>query len=426
MAGKILTDRGITALKPAQAGKRYDRPDGIVPGLAVRVTDKGSKSFVLTTRYPGSPNPTRRALGDVGELALAAARSKARDWLAQIKAGIDPRVIEEERRRAEEEKRRAAERASITFATVVEIFLAEYVHPRCRTAKKIEAVIRSELLPDWGNRPISSISRDDIEDLIEAICKRKPKTGRANKGRYAHSVLAIIKMFFGWAADVVKRDKPYRLDASPADRIRPAKLIGEKAIRTRVLDDAELRKLWKVCDEIAYPYGKLVQTLMLCGVRLQEAAGAQWNEFNGTWVIPASRHKSETGHVLPITDDLAALLASLPRFASGDFVFSASYGKKPVSGFSKAKADIDARMGDVPPFVFHDVRRTVRSQLSALKIEDHIAEMVIGHGRKGMQRIYDQHKYQSEVRDALVAWQRKLRLIVDPADNVVALAPARG
>jgi hypothetical protein len=78
---------------------------------------------------------------------------------------------------------------------------------------------------------------------------------------------------------------------------------------------------------------------------------------------------------------------------------------------------------ELQPFVIHDIRRTVRTQLSALRITDAVAEMVIGHGRRGIQRVYDQHTYLSEMREALEAWQTKLRTIVNPppADNVVQL-----
>ncbi len=92
-----------------------------------------------------------------------------------------------------------------------------------------------------------------------------------------------------------------------------------------------------------YPFGPLVQMLMLTGCRLNEAAGAQWREFNGAWVIPAKRFKSGQEHRLPITDDMRALVDALPKFKSGDFLFSTRYGVKPVSGFSKAKRQIDAQ-----------------------------------------------------------------------------------
>ena len=44
---RALTDRGIKALKAAKPGQRYETMDAIVPGLGVRVTDKGTKTFVL-------------------------------------------------------------------------------------------------------------------------------------------------------------------------------------------------------------------------------------------------------------------------------------------------------------------------------------------------------------------------------------------
>jgi hypothetical protein len=52
-----LTDRAIKALKPAPPGKRPIEWDAQVCGLGVRVTDKGHKSFVLVTRFPGARQP---------------------------------------------------------------------------------------------------------------------------------------------------------------------------------------------------------------------------------------------------------------------------------------------------------------------------------------------------------------------------------
>ena len=90
LAKKPLTDRAIAALKPPPKGRRTLVWDAIVPGFAVRVTDKRQRSFVLVTRYPGSPNPTARAIGSVGAISLEDARAKAREWLRLISAGVDP------------------------------------------------------------------------------------------------------------------------------------------------------------------------------------------------------------------------------------------------------------------------------------------------------------------------------------------------
>src|SRR4029077_6195151 len=91
MAPRTLTEPYIKALKPAPAGQRYAIADALVPGLKVRVTDKGSKSYILWKRYGGAAHPAARALGTVGELTLAEARQRAREWIAAIKHGEDPR-----------------------------------------------------------------------------------------------------------------------------------------------------------------------------------------------------------------------------------------------------------------------------------------------------------------------------------------------
>src|SRR5262249_24676289 len=125
-------------------------------------------------------------------------------------------------------------------------------------------------------------------------------------------------------------------------------------------------------------------------------------------------------HVIPLTDDALALLDGLPRFKRGEYVFSTTFGEKPTVISDKIKNQIDRGVAEIldrelQPWVLHDLRRVVRSHLSALRIPDHVAEMVLGHGRKGIQRVYDQHRYQDELREALTRWNARLRSIVEPA-----------
>jgi integrase len=417
----VLTDRAIYALKPAAPGKRYVKPDGLVPGLGVLVTDKGPRSFVLVARYPGgkkdspdSKNPTRRSLGDIGAITLAAVRDKARDWHMLIKQGIDPGEREAEQRRVEAEKRLAAEREKLAiFSAVLEIFISDYVS-KLRTAPAVKRRLRNEVLPVWGDKSIHSITRDDVEDLICTIRDRPAP-------EYARSVFDDVRMMLNWCVEVVKRDKPYKLAVSPAYHVRPSKLIGKRKIETRVLDDGELAALWRATANAGYPIGPMTRMLALTGCRLSEVAGAQWREFSDqVWTIPPERFKSGVAHRLPITEDMATLLAALPRFEGGDFLFSTRHGKLPVSGFSHAKRRIDEYMpAGTAPFSFHDVRRSVRTRLSQLRVDREVAEIVIGHGKRGLERVYNQYEFEAEVRDALTRWQGLLRSIVDPKPNVL-------
>jgi Arm domain-containing DNA-binding protein len=90
-APRNLTEPFIRSLGPAPAGKRVAYSDALVPGLRVRVTDTGHKSFILWRRFGGSKHNAARALGTVGELSLTEARAKARQWIEAVKRGENPR-----------------------------------------------------------------------------------------------------------------------------------------------------------------------------------------------------------------------------------------------------------------------------------------------------------------------------------------------
>ena len=74
MVRNRLTDRKIKALR--RKGFRYDVMDTDVPGFGVRIGEAGLKTFILIARYPGSENPTRRALGEYPALSLQKARER--------------------------------------------------------------------------------------------------------------------------------------------------------------------------------------------------------------------------------------------------------------------------------------------------------------------------------------------------------------
>ena len=158
------------------------------------------------------------------------------------------------------------------------------------------------------------------------------------------------------------------------------------------------------------------------------------------WTIPAGRMKGDAAHEVPLSPLAVEIIASLAkpedRKASA-FVFSTTAGKAPISGFSKTKVALDRIINDkrvkadpgaepIEAFVFHDLRRTMRTALSGLPIPDLVAELVIAHAKPGLHKVYDQHAYRDEKRRALDLWSTKLTSIVEPAhkSNVVAFATA--
>jgi integrase len=429
---KRLTDRTVKTLKPAKQGERYDTMDALVPGFGVRCTAGGKRTYILRARFPGSPNPTRRAIADCGALPLERARVRAQEWLDLIRQGIDP-ADHEARQRSEEARQRKN-----SFSAVAEDFIRLAVigpspeKPKQRKGPSVEKDIRREFLPRWGSRPINDIRAQDIVAVLDETVGR-------GAPYQAHNLLGHLKRLFNWA---IARGV-YGVERSPCERMKPSDVIGKKALRSRVLNDHEIRALWTAAEGLAYPFGPMFLMLLMSGQRRNEVADARWCEFDfesRLWTIPPERMKGNAAHVAPLTTAMSDLLNALPRpaYPKGDYLFSTTQGERPVSGFSKAKGYLDAAMETqlrkggktrgvrpgvvLEPFVIHDIRRSVRTGLSALPVPDMVRELVIAHARPGLHRVYDLHSYEAEKRHALELWCGRLREITTPApENVVPL-----
>jgi integrase len=421
MARALLTDRYVRGLqkKPAAKGAHYDVMDTVVPGLGIRVSDTGYCAFVLITRFPGQTNATRRAIGKCGAITLEGARVKARQWLELISQGKDPALVEERARAAE------LRRQGNTFAAVAEDFIKTKL-PREAKGAEVERDIRRIFIAQWGHRPITDILATEVRAVVKCVADE-------GKTYQAHNLLGYARRLFNWAID----QQVYGLETSPCDRLKPKSIIGERDPRTRILTDKEIRAFWNASGELGYPYAPLFRALLLTGQRRSEVGDARWSELDfdsHIWRIPATRMKAGHAHVVPLTDDVIAILNDLPRF-EGDYVFTTTAGAKPVNSFDKAKVRVDALMlaelrrtdpkATLPDFVLHDVGRTVRTGLSAIPgISDLVRELVIGHTKPGLHKVYDQFSYLDQKRAALTAWESRLRSIVTPPPANVVKFPA--
>lgn len=438
---KNLTPTLITGLKPAREGERYQVMDAQIPGLGVRVTSEGTKTFILRTRFPGGGSASRRELGKCGTMTLADAREKARRWRELIARGVDPADQERRERETEILKRKT------TFASVAEDFIRDKLSTE-RKGAEAERDIRRDLLPVWKDYAITEITDLQISALIKAKGrKKKIARSKGSGGKVgARNLLALIKRLFRW----VVAQPEYGLKISPCANLTASGILGDMPRSgARTLTDDELFALWRAAIRMPYPAGAVYQMLSLTALRLNEVADASWDEINtrqGVWVIPASRMKGKDGgkkqarpHAVPLTKDILTVIEDLPRFKGGKFLFSATAGLTAVWMGTKYKSRLDARMlrtlkalarmrGEdpaqvtLPPFVNHDIRRTVRSHLSRLKVTEEAREAVLAHVRPGIKGVYDFHDYLDEKREALELWAARLKTVVSPKpDNVISL-----
>ncbi|RWQ54175.1 MAG: site-specific integrase [Mesorhizobium sp.] len=427
MPRENLTENRLKALKPAKAGQRYDIMDGIVPGMGIRVTDKGQKTFIFVSRFPGSSNPTRRALGEYGALTLEAARIKAREWHGLISKGIDPRVKADEER--ETATRAAAEKRDKSFETILDRFIKARRRDGIRKADEDERDFNRECLPAWQGKAVGDIRSADVMAVLEKINER-------GKQRQALNMAQKIGTFFSWCVD----DEVIEVSPFRAKKVRTT--IGEKASRERVLTDAEIKALWTVTAGSTKGLGSVeasvYRLLLLTGQRLNDVAQASWSEVDlerKTLTVPAARFKSGRDHVVPLTDEAIEIIGKLPRFKKCNWLCSLD-GEHPVTIGHKVKLRIDAAMlavlreddpeATLPAWVNHDIRRTVRTRLSELDVMDEVAEAVIGHVPTALVRTYNQSERLKVKRDALTRWEGALAALTGraQASNVLAM-PAR-
>ena len=230
---------------------------------------------------------------------------------------------------------------------------------------------------------------------------------------------------FGWA---LNRDV-YGLTASPCDRIRIADLIGSPKPRERVLDADELRAIWQITAAGEFPFDPFVRLLILLGCRRGELAGMRRDELDlaaGLWQLSGERTKNEQPRTIPLSRQAVAILASLPAF-SGPFVFSTDRRRAADLWLFEVQAALDRRLGAAVPanWTLHDIRRTMRTHLSALPISGTVAELMIGHKQRGIRAVYDRYAYLDEQRAGFELWAARLRDIVEPPpENVVLLREA--
>ena len=335
-AKRDFTDRFLKSIKPTAPGKRTIFFDAQVPGFGIRVTERSTDeckgSFVLVTRYPGSPNPAPRRIGDYPVMSLAEARELAREWRRDLAKGIDPK--EKAAEAAREQQRLRANTFGAAFASFAEDHLKTL-----RTGAAVEASVQNHVFPALEGRPMREIRRSEIFALINRLKKKSPIA--------ANRVLAYLKKFFAWALE------NELVDNSPAASIK--RPVAEKDRgRERVLTDWEIHALWRACGEMA-AFGRAFRFMLATGQRRSEVGAVTWSEIDKSealWTLGKSRTKAKRLHDVPLSSLALSVIEDCPK--TGDFVFAsgrsgvAREGQKPgpvaLAGWGKAKERLDELM----------------------------------------------------------------------------------
>jgi integrase len=389
---KMLTDRMVAVLpkKP----QRYVTPDPELRGHYVRVMPKGANVFAAVARDPYGKQ-IWTTLGSADVLRIDEARDRARETIKRIKAGlpaVEPPPVKLD-----------------SFRAVAESWLKRHVAAReLRTRSEIERMLRVYIYPHWAERPFTSLRRSNVAALFDHVEDH-------HGARMADVVLGVVRSIGNWYGS--------RSDDYLSPFLRHARR-DQGGKRARILDDAELRRVWRTAEGTG-SFGAFIQLLLLTAQRRGAVARMRWDELDGdVWTIAtAPREKANAGS-LRLPPLAMQIINAQPRYANNPYVF-AGRDAGPMGRFTHRHTVFKAQCG-FTGWSLHDCRRSARSLMSRAGVLSEHAERVMGHVIPGAEGVYDRYQYSEERSVALAKLARLIEQIVhgEPDGNVVPITAA--
>jgi len=404
---RVLTKVGIERLKKAPQGKRVEYYDRKEPGLAVRVTDKGSKSWVCYF-YLG-PRHCKVTLGRWPDIGIEKARAAARDVKSNARQGKDPRI---EQKRAREHLKASLGRES-QYEKVVEKFI-DLQKPQYRTWPEIKRVLLTTNR-DWLDRPVSTITAGEIQTTLDGFLA----AGHPAKARVHH---VWLNRFFGWAG---REGRGYVQKGLMAE----VEVTAERRVRTRRYENEEVRAIWKGAEQLEPTEGAFVKLLLLLAPRKNELAGMRRREFDDPenptlWTIPFERTKSkknarrERVYVVPLPRLAQRIIKSIPKTDGTDLLFPGRLEDAPMIPGTNLSAKVRKASG-VQDWTYHACRDTIASWLQEQGRSEFERGLMLNHAEHSVTGDYS-HGHASALKlEMLEEWADHVAELVQPEGAVV-------
>jgi len=437
---KVFDALTIKNLEPAD--KLYVCMADREPGFGIRVYPSGSKAFFYQYKVDGQ----RRfmTIGDYPVTSLKTAREAFQAEAAKVKAlrrgskdGIDP-VMENKRERERRIAEMAEHRKAHTVADLVKEYIEKHAFKFKRSWKEDKRLLDVEIVPVWGKRKVTEISKRDITLLLERIVDRGTPA-------MSNQVLKITRKMFNFAVE---------RDIAQHTPFTGVKALAPNTRRERTLTASEIRILWKNLDKAAMSdeIRRAMKLVLVTAQRPGEITGMHTCEIDGQWwTIPAARSKNKKEHWVFLTPTALELIGDLniTDVETGEcspkgYIFPCPHKNKikaidshalpvavrrnlawpltdkkgkPIMGADKRPTTVNRL--EVDQFTPHDLRRTAATFMSQLGTMDEVIDAVLNHTKQGIIRTYNMNRYDREKQVTLEAWERKFLSIINEADSNV-------
>ena len=390
IAERINLTAGAIERLTCPAGKQQAfMRDSEAPGLRVRVTAAGAKSFVYEAKL--DRQTIRRTIGDVKLWSIEQARTEARRLAVVLDNGQDPREIE---RQQQADKAAAKATAAVQAVTVGEVW-AVYLEARRphwgarHHADHVKLVQAGGEVSKRGTRgrgvtvagplhPLMGLAlRDLTAPVIEAWAAREAQT-RPTSARLAWRCL---KAFLSWCAEQPEY-APVLPSVNPAKTKKAREALGKAGVKQDALLKEQLPAWFAAVQQIQNPIAAAyLQVLVLTGARPGEVLGLRWEDVNTKWKGLTIRDKVEGERVIPLTPYVSHLLHSLPR--RSDWVFPSTARGKDTEGqtlsIPRAPHTAACAVAGIEGLTLHGLRRSFKSLTEWLEIPAGVVAQIMGH-----------------------------------------------
>jgi integrase len=403
----MLTDRFCATTRPPA---RTDYFDEQVAGLALRITERGHRSWSFLFTSPRDGKRARVSIGTYPATSLAAARGKA----------IEARAYLQEDPPRDPRDAISGRAGAMTVAALIPLYL-DKPHRRTgrprKSIKEVERRLTRHVLPVIGEVRLADLHRRDVTRTLAPIVKRKALAE-------ASCIFDQVRGMIRWAVS------QGFLDHNPIEGMeRPS----APRSRDRVLSESEIHTLWnglptslagsKSCQQI-------IRLCLTCGQRVGEVAGMLAGELDlkaREWRLPGSRTKNAHAHVVPLSD-LAIEIIREAMADAGDrdelFALTPAWVARTIFEGNETGAF------KIAHWSAHDLRRSALTGMARLGVAPIILGHIANHRTvtKGGVTFahYVTHSYEREKREALDLWAARLRAIIG-TDSVATITrlPAR-
>jgi integrase len=378
MATIKLTKRAVEGLRAPDPSGRQSLfwATGEYTGLGILVSGvAATKSWVVQGKLK-SGQTRRLTIGPVAVFTIEEAWEQAREKLAEIYRGGDPKASARQRARG-----------AVTLAAVLDAYLAANSNLSPKSIADYRATAARHLAP-WLGLPLREITAEMVEARFRAITE--DVAARAAAGQIRGGVAVdgrvsannALRLFRALANHQAERDP--EMPRNPTWILRRQWHRPER--RDRHVRAEDLPRFYAAA--LALPSGvqrDLVLFGLFTGMREREAAGLRWSEVDLAQRmirLPARRMKAHREFNLPMSDIVHALLVARRTLGNdGPFVFPGDGRSGHCESFTYALRQIGAATGiEVSP---HDLRRSFATIAETTEIAPLALKLLVAHAAGG-------------------------------------------